>query len=105
MPATAPNSLPNWTHAFRTIDLDAVPATQAARTLARGALQPRPRLLIDCRHLKCLRSLGVSHVVSELLVLHNAGADVWLQNVDPVLARCLRLLQLDRLFRMAPTPA
>ncbi|RPD47883.1 hypothetical protein DNI29_10625 [Hymenobacter sediminis] len=105
MPATAPNSIPNWTHAFSTVDLDVVPAAQAARTLARGAWQPRPRLLIDCGHLKCLRSLGVSHVISELLVLHNAGADVWLNNVDPMLARCLSLLQLNRLFHLAPTPA
>ncbi len=80
-------------------------AAQVAGTLPGSPRQPRPRLLIDCGALKCLRTLGVSYVVSELLVLHNAGADVWLHNVDPVLARCLHLLQLSRLFHTAAPAA
>jgi anti-anti-sigma regulatory factor len=81
------------------VDLDAVDAARLARTLAR---QPRrPQLLVDCAQLQCLRTLGVSHVVSQLLVLRRGGAHVWLRNADPALRRCLQLLQLDPLISFA----
>ncbi|TGE06324.1 STAS domain-containing protein [Hymenobacter fodinae] len=84
------------------INLDAVEATQLARALARDAQRPRPQLIVDCSHLKCLRTLGVSHVISELLVLHKAGANIWLRNVDPALQHCLSLLKLTSVFRTSP---
>jgi anti-anti-sigma regulatory factor len=84
--------------ALFTVDLDAVDSVQLGRALAQQAQQTRPQLLVDCSTLKCLRTLGVSHVVSQLLVLHQSGANVWLRNVDASLLRCLRLLQLDSLF-------
>ncbi|TGD79642.1 STAS domain-containing protein [Hymenobacter wooponensis] len=84
------------------INLDVVEATQIARALARDAQRPRPQLIVDCGHLKCLRTLGVSHVISELLVLHKAGANILLRNVDPALQRCLSLLKLTRVFRTTP---
>ena len=81
---------------FTPVDLDEVEVTYLLRDLA-PHLAP-PQLLIDCSHLRCLRQLGVSHVVSQLLMLHQGGARVFLCNVDPLLQRCLRLLRLDALF-------
>ncbi|GAB2943993.1 hypothetical protein GCM10027048_05970 [Hymenobacter coalescens] len=61
---------------------------------------------MDCGHPRCLRTLGVSHVVSQLLVLCQAGADIRLRNADPLLRRCLALLKLNQLFHAAePVPA
>ncbi|MFD1871112.1 hypothetical protein [Hymenobacter bucti] len=91
-------SVPAALASFIPVDLDEVEATTLLRDLAsRPGLAP-PHLLVDCTHLRCLRQLGVSHVVSQLLVLHQGGARVFLSNVDPLLHRCLRLLQLDTLF-------
>ena len=84
--------------AVLTIDLDTVQAAQVARALAR---EYRPQLLVDCGTLKCLRTMGVSHVVSQLLVLHQSGATIWLCNVDATLRTCLCLLRLDALFHFA----
>ncbi|TGE28133.1 hypothetical protein [Hymenobacter metallicola] len=86
------------------INLDTTAATELVRTLQRTR-QRYPRLLIDCGNLKCLRTLGVSHVISELLILHRAGAHVWLRNVTPVLHHCLALLKLTALFRTLPAAA
>ncbi|AYA36058.1 hypothetical protein D3Y59_02680 [Hymenobacter oligotrophus] len=80
--------------------MDAVPAVQVARALERCPQQPRPLLLVDAANLKCLRHLGVSHVVSELLVLRKAGAEVWVRNASPALRNCLRLLKLDGVFHV-----
>jgi anti-anti-sigma regulatory factor len=81
-----------------TVDLDAVDAVHLARVLASYA--QKPSLLIDCSTLTCLRTLGVSHVVSQLLVLHRAGAQIWLVNVKAPLRYCLQLLQLSKLFHV-----
>ncbi|PJJ61035.1 STAS domain-containing protein [Hymenobacter chitinivorans] len=83
------------------VNLDTTPATQLVRRLQRTRQAP-PRLLIDCGSLRCLRTLGVSHVISELLVLHRAGAHVWLRNVNPVLYHCLALLKLTDVFHLLP---
>ncbi|TGD82750.1 hypothetical protein [Hymenobacter wooponensis] len=85
--------------ALTPIDLDTVDAIQAIRTLAQQPEHARSNFLVDCSQLKCLRSLGVSYVVSQLLLLHQSGSGVWLCNVSPVLKRCLKLLRLDSLFR------
>lgn len=60
-----------------------------------------PPLYIDCANLTCQRTLGVSHVVSQLLLLRRAGARIWLRNVNAPLRRCLRLLQLEALFHLS----
>jgi len=78
-----------------TVDLDAVETAQLVHALAQ---QPRTQLLIDCDNLRCQRTLGVSHVVSQLLLLRRSGASIWLRNVNPVLRRCLYLLGLDSVF-------
>ncbi|MGI4869670.1 MAG: hypothetical protein ACRYFX_00675 [Janthinobacterium lividum] len=83
---------------FTPVDLDEAEATSLVHDLAQGPEMPPAQLLIDCAHLRCLRQLGVSYVVSQLLVLHQSGARVFLCNVDPLLHRCLRLLRLDALF-------
>ncbi len=75
---------------------------RSARTLARCAAMRRPRLLIDCGHLPCLRTHGVAHLVSHLLLLHQAGAKLLLHNVSPSLHHLLRLLRLDTVFRVYP---
>jgi hypothetical protein len=63
------------------------------------ALPPEERVLwIDCGQLTCQRALGVSHVVSQLLLLRRAGAALHLQRVNPALWHCLKLLRLDGLF-------
>jgi anti-anti-sigma regulatory factor len=81
------------------IDLDTVDAIQVIRTLAQHPEQKRPQFLVDCSSLKCLRSQGVSYVISQLLMLHQSGSGVWLCNMSPVLKRCLELLRLDALFQ------
>jgi anti-anti-sigma regulatory factor len=80
------------------VNLDRDDANQLARYLARQPRHTRPQFVVDCGTLKCLRTLGVSHVVSQLLVLHRSGASIWLRNVDPVLKRCLHVLRLESLF-------
>jgi len=84
-----------------TIDLDAVDVKHVAYFLAQHTETLRPQIVVDCSTLKCLRTLGVSHVISQLLVLHQSGASIWLRNVDPILKRCLRLLRLEPLFLFA----
>ncbi|MGI4736960.1 MAG: hypothetical protein ACRYG7_17460 [Janthinobacterium lividum] len=86
---------------FTPVDLDKTEASFFVHALAQGPEMPPAQLLIDCGRLRCLRHLGVSYVVSQLLVLHQSGARVWLCNVDPLLHRCLRLLRLDALFLLA----
>lgn len=84
--------------ALTSVDLDAVEATHFVRALAQQPQLRPPHLVIDCSRLKCLRNLGVSYVVSQLLIFHQSGARVFLRNVEPVLRRCLHLLRLDNLF-------
>jgi anti-anti-sigma regulatory factor len=81
-----------------TVDLDTVNAAHLAQTLAQAS--HKPRLLIDCSTLASLRTLGVNHVVSQLLVLRRAGAGIWLHNVQAPLRHCLQLLQLNQLFHV-----
>lgn len=81
-----------------TVDLDAVDAEQLAQALA-GA--HRVQLLIDCRSLRCQRTLGVGYVVSQLLQLHQSGASICLLKVNPVLKRCLQALHLNDLFLLS----
>jgi anti-anti-sigma regulatory factor len=76
--------------------------TLFARTHIRCAAMRRPRLLIDCAYLPCLRTHGVAHLASHLLLLHQTGAKVLLRNVSPSLLRTLRLLRLDAVFRVYP---
>jgi anti-anti-sigma regulatory factor len=64
-------------------------------------LRQCPPLYIDCSNLRCQRTLGVSHVVSQLLLLRRAGARIWLRNVNAPLRRCLHLLRLEALFHLA----
>lgn len=79
-----------------TVNLDDAAAVQ--RFCARRQCPP---LYIDCSSLVCQRTLGVSHVVSQLLTLHRAGARIWLRNVNAPLRRCLHLLRLEALFHLA----
>ena len=81
------------------VDLDLISAQQVLQTLTR--VSDHPQLLVDCANLRCLRTLGVSHVASELLVLRRGGAPIWLRGADPVLRRCLGLLQIEQLFLLA----
>ncbi|MCR5887886.1 hypothetical protein LRS06_08855 [Hymenobacter sp. J193] len=80
------------------IDLDTVDALQVARTLRKNPSVVQPQLVVDCGALQCLRTLGVSHVVSQLLVLRQAGASIWLCNADSTLRRCLDVLKLQSVF-------
>ena len=81
-----------------TVNLD--DATAVQRLCARRQCPP---LYIDCANLACQRTLGVSHVVAQLLLLHRAGARIWLRNVNAPLRRCLHALQLEALFHLAIT--
>jgi anti-anti-sigma regulatory factor len=83
---------------FTLVDLDSIEATQLVQALVQHSQLGPPQLVIDCSRLKCLRHLGVSHVVSQLLVFHQSGARVFLRNVEPVLQRCLQVLRLDSFF-------
>lgn len=97
-------SFPDTTGGVYTVDVNVTDPVQLARRLNRGATDAseRPCLLIDCQRLHCLRTRGVSFLVSELLLTRAAGADVLLYNVGPVLERALRLLRLDQLFQLWP---
>ena len=87
------------TSAFATVDLDDAQALEVARSLQPHPEAGRRHFLIDCGNLVCQRTLGVNHVVSQLLVLRKAGAVIWLRNVNATLGRCLKVLQLNSLFR------
>jgi anti-anti-sigma regulatory factor len=78
------------------VNLDEPGAVQQARVRAQGL-----PLHVDCGCLNCQRTLGVGYVVSQLLLLRQAGTNIWLRNVNAPLRRCLRLLRLDRLFHFS----
>lgn len=94
MPTLQPSTAPEL---ITPLDLDAVDAHQLARELP----SIRPHYAVDCAQLKALQHHGVSYVISQLLVLRRSGARIWLRNVPPALARCLRLLGLEQLFPTA----
>jgi anti-anti-sigma regulatory factor len=85
-----------------TVDFDQVDTVQLATRLFRSDPRQRPQFLIDCHHLACLRTRGVSYLVSQLLLTKRAGADLLLYNVDAVLGKALRVLQLHRVFQILP---
>lgn len=97
MPPAQRLFLPSRTAASHgaTVDLDTLEAVQVARARARCPAHPRPHLLIPCARLPLRRTHGVSPVVSQLLLLHQAGATLTLCGVDP----CLRL---EGLFHLQP---
>ncbi|MGI4735703.1 MAG: hypothetical protein ACRYG7_11050 [Janthinobacterium lividum] len=69
-----------------------------AALLARLLLQPHPQLLFDCGAQPCRRNLGVCYFLSQLLMLRQRGASVWLSNVDPQLRRYIQQLGLESAF-------
>lgn len=79
------------------INLAEVNAAHLVRILA----QPHLRLLVDCGTLPCQRTLGICYLVSQLLVLRQSGASVWLCNTSPVLRHCLQKLKLSAFFSLA----
>ena len=85
----APNLLP--------VSLAAIDAELLSRTL----LQPHPQLLIDCQAQPCRRNVGVCYFLSQLLLLRQRGASVWLRNVDAGLRGQLQLLGLESVFFLA----
>ncbi|OON65278.1 STAS domain-containing protein [Hymenobacter sp. CRA2] len=89
-------------HALTPLNLDAVDVEQLARTLAAAPQHPQPQFQVDCRTLTCLHTRGISYVVSQLLLLRRSGVVIWLSNVSPVLARCLRVLGLELLLPTLP---
>ena len=94
------SAAPNFAPFIIPLNLDEAGAVQ--RTCAQlQALPAEPRTLrVDCQQLACQRTLGVSHVVSQLLRLRQAGAILYLRRVNPALRRCLTLLRLEPLFVM-----
>lgn len=99
---SATSNLPNPLPRVYSIDLNRLDAVQLARRLHQTDAQRRPQFLIDCQHLHCLRTHGVSHLVSQLLLAKQAGADILLYNVDAVLGSALRLLHLHQVFHIMP---
>jgi anti-anti-sigma regulatory factor len=79
------------------VSLVAIDATLLARML----LQPHPQLLIDCQAQPCRRNVGVCYFLSQLLLLRQRGASVWLCNVDARLRSHLRQLGLESVFFLA----
>lgn len=69
-----------------------------AALLARMLLQPHPQLLIDCRAQPCRRNIGLCYFLSQLLMLRQRGASVWLCNVDALLRGHIRQLGLEAAF-------
>jgi anti-anti-sigma factor len=87
------------------VDVNVTDPIQLARRLHAATPDQRPRLLIDCQQLRCLRTRGVSYLVSQLLLTRAVGADVLLYNVAPTLERMFHLLRLHRLFTIWPVQA
>lgn len=56
------------------------------------------QLHLDCSASPYQRTLGVCHQVSQLLLLRQGRAGVWLHGVHPVLRRCLHQLHVAHLF-------
>jgi anti-anti-sigma regulatory factor len=81
-----------------TLNLDETAAIEALCVQLYQSPQALASLYIDCKQLRCQRTLGVSHVISQLLRLRQAGASIWLHNVNAPLRRCIQLLQLASLF-------
>jgi anti-anti-sigma regulatory factor len=78
------------------INLAAVDAAHLGRILP----QAPAALLVDCGALPCQRTHGICFLVSQLLVLRQTGARVWLHNTSPVLRHCLHKLQISSLFTL-----
>ena len=98
MKSNRPTSRPNVapiTH-VPMVSLDEVNPLQLAQKLPRHL-----PLHIDCGRLVSQRTLGVGHVVSQLLLLHRTGVSIWLRNVNAPLRRCLQLLRLSPLFHFS----
>jgi hypothetical protein len=72
-----------------------------AALLARMLRQPYPQLLIDCQAQPCRRNVGVCYFLSQLLLLRQGGASVWLCHVDARLRSYLRQLRLESVFFLA----
>ena len=87
-----------------TVDLNLTDPVRLANQLQQTNSPQRPHFLIDCQRLACLRTRGVSYLVSQLLLTKQAGADVLLYNVGSVLGRTLRLLKLHQVFPIVPAP-
>jgi anti-anti-sigma regulatory factor len=104
LPST-PSVQANFTPYLIRVNPDQTNCKELARHLLRTCPVRRPRLVIDCQDLQCVRRYGVSYFVSQLLTLHGAGAQVLLQNVPPTLQRCLHLLGLDQVFHLSPAGA
>lgn len=95
-----PNPLPAQPAATALIpvSLAAMDAALLVRLLRQSHPHPHSQLLIDCGAQPCRRQLGVCHFLSQLLLLHQCGASVWLSNVDPLLRRYLQQLGLGATF-------
>jgi len=96
-----PNRSTTWPPATppaqgRLVSLDEATTAQLTQTLPRSI-----PLHIDCSQLTSQRTLGVGHVVSQLLLLHRTGVSIWLRNVNAPLRRCLQLLRLSPLFHFS----
>ncbi|KAA9338599.1 hypothetical protein F0P96_07170 [Hymenobacter busanensis] len=87
------------------VNFNAIAPVELARTLAQDPdIQRKPLyVLIDCDDVRCLRTHGVCHFVSQLLLMRRAGVQIMLHNVGNTLARALRLLHLDVVFELAAT--
>ncbi|ALI99974.1 STAS domain-containing protein [Rufibacter tibetensis] len=57
---------------------------------------------IDCSSLNCVKSLGFSHFVSQLLLLKQAQANITLLNLSNHQQELLRLLRVEHLFTVVP---
>lgn len=89
-----------WIPRAVNLKIDPSNSTQFGRTLVRVATMREPRLFVNCEHLACLRTHGVAHLASQLLLLHHGGAKMHLYNVSPTLFRALHLLRLDTVFEV-----
>jgi len=88
-----PADYQSTTTTLTALNLDEPGAVQRVRAQGPGA-----KLLIDCSRVVCQRTLGVAYVVSQLLLLRQTGATIWLRNLNAPLRRCLQLLRLTPAF-------
>ncbi|SMB98612.1 hypothetical protein SAMN00120144_3823 [Hymenobacter roseosalivarius DSM 11622] len=67
-----------WVPRLIKMTIDPSKPERFGRTLVRVGTMRRPRLLINCEHLLCLKMHGVAHLASHLLLLHQGGAKIQL---------------------------
>jgi len=78
--------------------LDAATTEEFSRQINTHLEQGRTRIIIDCRHLGFLSSLGIGSLVALQARVRRKGGDVKLAAIQGPIAAMIRLVRLDKLL-------